>query len=144
MINFSKYRANFAAVFFLLLLYYLFLIMYEYYAVYQDFKPIKKELVYILHLFIPLVTFFFVMIISAVVLFESRHVISLCSLNEYKQVPLSALPSLFNNSILDENDMKKWFNDKISIYMNGVFLDTERKMIIFEDITADIPLENKI
>ena len=45
---------------------------------------------------------------------------------------------------IDENDMKKWFNDKISIYMNGVFLDTERKMIIFEDITADIPLENKI
>ena len=144
MINFSKYRANFAAVFFLLLLYYLFLIMYEYYAVYQDFKPIKKESVYILHLFIPLVTFFFIMIISAVVLFESRHVISLCSLSEYKQVPLSALTSLFNNSILDENDMKQWFNDKISIYMNGVSLDTERKMIIFEDITVDIPLENKI
>ena len=118
--------------------------MYEYYAVYQDFKPIKKESVYILHLFIPLVTFFFVTIISAVVLFESRHVISLYSLSEYKQVPLSALTSLFNNSILDENDMKKWFNDKISIYMNGVSLDTERKMIIFEDITADIPLENKI
>ena len=115
--------------------------MYEYYAVYQDFKPIKKESVYILHLFIPLVTFFFIMIISAVVVFESRHVISLCSLSEYKQVPLSVLTSLFNNSILDENDMKKWFNDN---YMNGVSLDTERKMIIFEDITADIPLENKI
>lgn len=143
-INLKKYKANFAAVFFLLLLYYLFLIIYEYYAVYQDFKPIKNDSVYILHLFIPLVIFFFFMIISSIILFEKRYVIVLCSLSEYKQVPLSSLTFLFNNSILDENDMKKWFDDKISIYMKGVFLNTSRKMIIFEDIASDIPLDNKI
>lgn len=144
MINLKKYKANFAAVFFLLLLYYLFLIIYEYYAVYQDFKPIKNDSVYILHLVIPLAVFFFFMIISSIILFEKRYVIVLCSLSEYKQVPLSSLTFLFNNSILDENDMKKWFDDKISICMNGVSIDTKRKIIIFEDIASDIPLDNKI
>lgn len=116
----------------MLLLYYLFLIMYEYYAVYQYFKPIKRDSVYILHLFMPLVVFFFVMIISTVILFERRYIFALCSLSEYKQVPLSAVTFLFNNSIVDEDYMKKWFHD--TIYMNGVSLDAEHKMIIFKDI----------
>lgn len=119
----------------MLLLYYLFLTMYEYYAVYQYFKPIKRDSVYILHLFMPLVVFFFVMIISTVVLFDRRYIFALYSLSEYKQEPLSAVTFLFNNSIVDEDYMKKWFHDTISIYMNGVYLDAEHKMIIFKDIT---------
>lgn len=50
-INAEKFKPYFYAVFIMLLLYYLFLIMYEYYAVYQYFKPIKRDSVYILHLF---------------------------------------------------------------------------------------------
>ena len=133
-INSEKFKPYFYAVFIMLLLYYLFLIMYEYYAVYQYFKPIKRDSVYILHLFMPLVVFFFVMIISTVILFERRYIFALCSLSEYKQVPLSAVTFLFNNSIVDEDYMKKWFHDTISIYMNGVSLDAEHKMIIFKDI----------
>ena len=36
------------------------------------------------------------------------------------------------------------FNGQTYIYMKGVFLNTSRKMIIFEDIASDIPLDNKI
>lgn len=131
MINFKKFNAYFTAVFLLLILYYLFLIMYEYYTFYQYIKPLKRDSVYIVHLFIPLVIFFFVMIISAVFLFNSRYVFMLCPLSEYKQVPLSAVTFLFNSGILDEIYMRKWFNDKIGIYMNGVSLDVENSMIVF-------------
>lgn len=133
MINFKKFKAYFFAVFFLLLLYYLFLVIYESYNIYQYIKPLKRDSDYIVHLFVPLVTFFFVMILSAVFLFDSRYVFILCPLSEYKQVPLSAVTFIFNSGILDEHYMRKWFNDKIGIYMNGVSLDAASSMIVFNE-----------
>lgn len=137
MINFDKYMANFYAIIAVLLLYYLFLVVYESTQLYQNFKPIKRDSVYILHLFTPLLLFFFVMIISSVFLFNIRYVLMLCPLSVYKEVPLSDINFIFNSSMIDKEYRKRWFKSNISIYLKDVSLNEECTMIVFENININ-------
>lgn len=130
MINFNKYMANFSAIFFVLLSFYIFLIVYVYYDV--TLKPVKKESVYLLKLFVPMLVLFFVMAVSDGLLFGVRYVIKLCQLSSNKEVPLSEINFIFNSNLLD-NDAKRWFDKNIGIYVKDVYLDERRKMIVFEN-----------
>ena len=63
---------------------------------------------------------------------RSQYVFILCPLSEYGQIPLSIITSKFNGNS-NKALMLAWFKENIGNYIKSVYLDTENKMIIFEN-----------
>lgn len=63
-----------------------------------------------------------------------RYIFIICALSEYQQIPLSAvykIPLLLQNSEYKNEAIQNWFQSFIGNYVNNVYLDIDRELIIF-------------
>lgn len=63
-----------------------------------------------------------------------QYVFIICALSEYQQIPLSAVYKtsvLLQNSKHKNKDIQSWFQSYIGNFVNNVYLDADRELIIF-------------
>lgn len=83
------------------------------------------------------VLFFLTYVLSHIYVFflsKYRYVFIICALSEYQQIPLSAvykIPLLLQNSEYKNEAIQNWFQSFIGNYVNNVYLDIDRELIIF-------------
>ena len=77
-------------------------------------------------------------------LLKCQYVYILCPLSKYCQVPLSAITNKFKNANVSKEVMQDWFNENISMYIKGIYLDVDKKMIVFGDGDTSVNYKENI
>lgn len=135
MIKVENYAANFSGVFFIFIAYYVYLAA----MVVRAATPGINENGYLMYIFFPLVILRFIRIPCYRLLLDYQYVFSLCPLSKYGTIPISAITvpisyikKVVNRKNADKDVVKRWFQFYIEKYLKDVYLDEERKMIVFK------------
>lgn len=153
-IKFENFIAIFSIIFIIFLFYFLFLFFLNLtfiannYIFFDSFFYLPVEsgffnvLQYVGNTFHDSILLFYILFPSSILLIiytfyahfltRSQYVFILCPLSEYGQIPLSIITSKFNGNS-NKALMLAWFKENIGNYIKSVYLDTENKMIIFEN-----------
>lgn len=157
MINFNKFVTVFSVVFFVFLSYFILLAFLSFSfiasnelvffsnAFFNALKyfgdSIKEYMFIVVYIVFPLIILYFVITMYITYLLKYQYVFVLCPLSEYLQIPLSAITYKFKNTNVNKAYMQEWFNENIGMYIKGIYLDIDKKMIVFGD--SDTPINYK-
>ena len=160
MIDFNKFVTVFSVVFVLFLAYFLLLaflslsfiasheLVFFSNAFFNALKyfgdTFKEHMFIVVYIIFPLIILYFVITMYITYLLKCQYVYILCPLSKYCQMPLSAITNKFKNANVSKEVMQEWFNENISMYIKGIYLDVDKKMIVFGDGDTSVNYKENI